>query len=450
MPSRVLDIGGDLVRLIEIATSQRGRYTALSHCWGGGIDIRTTKENYSAQKKGLRYCDLPLSFQDAIKVTRGLGLRYLWIDALCIIQDSQADWEIESGNMAAIYQNAYLVIGADMSPNSFGGFLDVQSGGYNGDGWPIATINDNIIYARSEHKGNNNSKDGHLLDSEPLSARAWTLQEQVLSSRMVHFASKEMIWECKSSLCCECMQIDRMGRAISPPLSLRRLMDTSHSFPRKFRKWYSLIDHVAHRCLTKPEDRLPCLSGIARHFQDSGAGVYLAGLWREDLPMGLLWSSGRPDRCSRAVPYRGPSWSWTSIDQISLPYALSSVYAFPDNPFKKIYVKVIEATCIPAGKDPLGAVSGGYLRMAGPLLKLERDMCILPRYDSHELPRENLFCLFIGEFTSGQPFGAVHGLILWQKCTSTSTFERVGWFKLDSGKEVGLIQGVEDSIVTIV
>ncbi|KAH7183593.1 heterokaryon incompatibility protein-domain-containing protein [Fusarium flagelliforme] len=389
MPSRVLDIGGDLVRLIEVASGQRGRYTALSHCWGGGIDIRTTKENYSAQKKGLRYCDLPLSFQDAITVTRGLGLRYLWIDALCIIQDCQNDWEIESANMAAIYRNAHLVIGADMSSNSLGGFLDVQSSGYNGDGWPIATVNNNIIYARSERNSNNNSHEVHPLHSEPLSARAWTLQEQILSSRMVHFASKEMVWEYE----------------------------------------------VTGRSLTKPQDLLPCLSGIAQHFQDSGAGAYLAGLWRDDLPMGLLWSSGRLDQSSRAIPYRGPSWSWTSIDQIKYPYTASPVFLIFENTFKKIYVTVIEATCIPAGKDPLGAVSGGYLRMAGPLLKLERDMGIVPHYDSHELQRENLFCLFIGEFTSGQSLGAVHGLILWQQY---------------SGKEVGLIQGVEDSIVTIV
>lgn len=126
LPTRVLDIRGDVVRLIEVTPGQLGRYTALSHCWGGGIEVRTTMENYAAQKDGFRQCDLPLSFRDAITVTRGLGLRYLWIDALCIIQDSQSDWEIESGNMAAIYQHAYLVIGADMSPNSEGGFLDVR------------------------------------------------------------------------------------------------------------------------------------------------------------------------------------------------------------------------------------------------------------------------------------------------------------------------------------
>ncbi|RFN48195.1 het-domain-containing protein [Fusarium flagelliforme] len=374
LPTRVLDIGGDVVRLIDVALGQRGRYTALSHCWGGGIEIRTTKKNYAAQKEGLRYCDLPLSFRDATTVTRGLGL---------------SDWEIESANMAAIYQNAYLVIGADMAPNSDEGFLDIQGGGYNGDGWAIATVDNDIIYARSEHRGNNNHQGAHPLDCEPLSARAWALQEQFLSSRMVHFASKEIIWECKSALRCECMELDREGHAPCPPLSLRSLTSSSESFPAKFREWYSLVDQVTYRSLTKSGDLLPCLSGMARQFQDSGAGAYLAGLWLEDLPVGLLWSSS-PDR-SRAVPYRGPSWSWTSIDQVTYPYGASPGFANHDNTFKKAYVKIIEAKCIPAGKDPLGAVSGGWLKVAAPLLKMEEDINIFPHYDSDEFHNEALF-----------------------------------------------------------
>ncbi|KAJ4138747.1 hypothetical protein NW768_002619 [Fusarium equiseti] len=449
MPSRVLDIGGDLVQLIDVAPSQRGRYTALSHCWGGGVDNRTTTRNYAAQKKGLHYYDLPLSFQNAITVTIGLGLRYIWIDALCIIQDSQIDWEIESANMAAIYQNAYLVIGADMSPNAEGGFLNVQGGGFNDNGWPIATVDNNIIYARSEHRGNNNYQGPHPLESDPLSKRAWTLQEQILSSRMVHFTSKEIVWECKSALCCECLQLDRQGATEKSLLSLRALMDTSDPFPARFRTWYLLIDQVAYRSLTKPEDLLPCLSGIAQHFQNSGAGAYLAGLWREDLLMGLLWSSGRPDLSSRAVPYRGPSWSWASIDQIKYPYGSSSVFAIPDNTFKKIYARIIEAKCTPVGKDRLGAVSGGWLSVAAPLLELEGDMGICPHFDSDELHSQNLFGLFIGEFSRGPRLGAVRGLVLRQQCISTPTFERVGWFELESGEACELIQGAEESIVTI-
>ncbi|RBR15616.1 uncharacterized protein FIESC28_07257 [Fusarium coffeatum] len=349
LPTRLLDIGSgceDLVQLIEVASGQRGRYTALSHCWGGGIDIRTTKGNYASQKKGLRYCDLPLSFQHATTVTRGLGIRYLWIDALCIIQDSQSDWEIESGNMGAIYQHAYLVIGADMSSNSFGGFLDVQSGGYNGDGWPIATVNNDIIYARSEHSGNNNYGGAHPLYNEPLSDRAWTLQEQVLSSRMVHFASKEMVWESK-------------------------------------------------------------------HFQDHGAGEYLAGLWREDLPMGLLWEY-RGERSSRVVPYRAPSWSWASVNLDVRPYDESGGFTDHNNTLKKVYAKVIEGKCIPAGNDPLGAVSGGLLRVSAPLLKMEDSLDVLSLFDFPGVQEGNLFCLFIGEVTCGAGGSPVRGLILLQ------------------------------------
>ncbi|KAI1061340.1 hypothetical protein LB507_011285 [Fusarium sp. FIESC RH6] len=402
LPTRVLDIGsgcGDLVRLIEVTSGQTGLYTALSHCWGGGIDIRTTTGNYTTQQQGLRYCDLPLSFRDAITVTRGLGLRYLWIDALCIIQDCQTDWEVESGNMAAIYQNAYLVIGADMSSNSDGGFLDVQSGGYHGHGWPIATVDNNIIYARSENRRNNNFKELHPLDLEPLSKRAWTLQEQVLSSRMVHFASKEMVWECKSAIRCECMQLDRMTRFLEPPISLRTLTSCSDTV---FRKWYRLVDEVVERSLTKSQDLLPCLSGIARHYQNRGAGTYLAGLWSEDLLVGLTWSSDvPPDRCSRAVPYRGPSWSWISLDKVKNPYGTPGSFEKSGDRFKKVYTKVIEATCVPAGKDPLGAVSDGRLNVVGPLLKMKEDINIKTHYDSDEFQDESLFYLFIGEFHHG-------------------------------------------------
>jgi hypothetical protein len=122
----------------------------------------------------------------------------------------------------------------------------------------------------------------------------------------------------------------------------------------------------------------------------------------------------------------------------------------PDNTFKKVYAKIIEANCTPAGKDPLGAVSGGSLRITGPLLKLGKNRDIFLSYDSDEFRREELSCLFIGEFDNLQRSWAVRGLILRQQCMSTSTFERVGCFELDSGMEVGLLQGVEDSIVTIV
>ncbi|KAK8005595.1 hypothetical protein PG990_011632 [Apiospora arundinis] len=405
--------------------------------------------NFAALKNGLRYSDLPLSFQHAVTVTRALRLKYLWIDALCIIQDSKDDWETESGKMAAIYQDAYIVLGADMSPNSLGGFLNVEEGGYNGAGWPIATFKNDksVIYARSEDEVNNDGIGFHLLGAEPLSKRAWTLQEQILASKMVHFASREMFWECKSTLSCECMQTDRDGPIENSPPSLRSLMNCT--FPAKFKMWYTLVNEVTSRGITKPEDILPCLSGIAQHFQNSGAGLYLAGLWHDDLPLGLLWSRYNNPGTSRAVPYRGPSWSWTSIDQIEYPYS-SGEFESDDNGLKKVYARIIEAKCFPNGKDPLGTVSSGYLKVAAPLMRLEEKSRILPNYDFEEnTPREDLFCLFIGETTYG--VCPTRGLILQKRRDlENSTFERVGWFSLYPGEEIPSLKGVKDSTVTII
>jgi hypothetical protein len=293
LPTLVLAVGdasSDCICLKEVF-GQRGSYAALSHCWGGGIKTKTTIANLEINKKGLRYNELPLSFQHAVTATRDLGLNFLWIDALCIIQDDQDDWQEESGKMAAIYRDAYLVLGADMSANSHGGFLDIRGGGYHGKGRPIATVDnvDSLIFARLEHATNSISSLGHPLALEPLSKRAWTLQEQTLASKMIHFASRELIWECNSGLFCQCMKLDQYDADTTVRVSLRPSL--ALPFPQRFRAWYKVVNEAMCRDITKPEDVLPCLSGIAHSLQEDGAGDYLAGLWYHDLPAGLLWGS---------------------------------------------------------------------------------------------------------------------------------------------------------------
>ncbi|KAF4944055.1 hypothetical protein FSARC_14775 [Fusarium sarcochroum] len=451
LPKRVLAVGDASSERIQlrVVSGQKGSYTALSHCWGGRIEERTTKRNLRTHEEGLRYYDLPLSFQHAVTVTRDLGLEYLWIDALCIIQDDKSDWEQESGNMAAIYKNAYLVLGADMSPNSQRGFLDVEKGGYHGNGEPIAVVDNGKIsvYARREHPRNNSSIGAHPVSREPLSDRAWSLQEQLLASRMVHFTSKEMVWECQSKLLCQCMELDRRSSEPSYQLSLRHFLDLP--FPEKFKTWYKLVNEVMQRCIMNPQDTLPCLSGLARHFQEAGAGNYLAGLWYNDLPLGLLWEAAWNSR--RVIPYRGPSWSWTSINQYHGPYDTGGGFTDSDTKLKKAYAKILEAKCVPSGEDPLGAVSDGYLKISASLLELTDKIKVSCKYDFELASKEKLYCLFVGEVTCGANGSPVRGLILKQRRDiSTTTFERVGQFSLESGGEVELIEGVEDSVVTIV
>jgi hypothetical protein len=380
----------------------------------------------------LPYSLLPKSFQDAVTVTRHLGLKYLWIDALCIVQDDQEDWERESGNMAAVYQNAYLVLGADMSPNSHGGFLDVGPGGYHGAGTPVAVVESTTIYARSGGPPSLWSSP-HPVADEPLSKRAWTLQEQLLAPKMVHFTSKEMVWECNSSEFCECMDMDHAGEIPYPRLSIRdiRLSLSFTSTPDKFKLWYEIVNQVAKRDITMPGDLLPCLSGLAKKFQDSGAGVYLAGLWLDDVQLGLLWRPQRPgvpQTSLRATPYRGPTWSWTSIANPKAPYYYITTKL--DRKLTKVYAKVVKAECTPKGKDPLGAVSGGYLEVVAPLLEVPPFLSVpgISTFDFHFTRKqgEKQFILIIGELTLGK----VEGLILRHRPdVSKNTYERVGRYQ---------------------
>lgn len=99
-----------------------GKYFALSHCWGGDIPSKTLTRPLPDYLKALP--DLPRSFRDAIRITRELGFRYLWIESLCILQDSLEDWQKESAAMRDVYRNAALTISASASNNSEGGMLN--------------------------------------------------------------------------------------------------------------------------------------------------------------------------------------------------------------------------------------------------------------------------------------------------------------------------------------
>ncbi|KAH7412357.1 heterokaryon incompatibility protein-domain-containing protein [Phaeosphaeria sp. MPI-PUGE-AT-0046c] len=110
LPTRVLDLGTSTaddsadIRLWE-TKGAHGRYATLSYCWGGYNEVRTLKSNLQDRCVGISWTELPSVFQQAVTVTRGLGIQYLWIDALCIVQDDAVDWRAEAGQMANVYWN---------------------------------------------------------------------------------------------------------------------------------------------------------------------------------------------------------------------------------------------------------------------------------------------------------------------------------------------------------
>jgi hypothetical protein len=218
LPKRVLKIqdlghGRFHVRLIE-TNKEHDVYTALSHCWGNEQPCITTSSTLEARKQRISWAEIPKTFRDAIIFTAKLGIQYIWIDSLCIIQDDAIDWEIESSKMADVYQHAALTISATSSPGDTQGcFSEVTT---SVDDLEI-NLPDDVgscqIAVRKPLKHWNNLIPSLLQKHFPLLSRGWAFQERILSRRVLHFCESELVWECRQTSVCEC---GGLGEDVSP------------------------------------------------------------------------------------------------------------------------------------------------------------------------------------------------------------------------------------------
>ena len=184
IPTRLIEVGSD--ELVEepklILTGQSKiwdrRYLTLSHCWGEKVPITTSTLTLPARLVEIPFNTLPSTFQDAVIITRRLGVKCLWIDSLCIIQDSLSDWEKESAVMGKVYSHSYCNIAALSSKDSHGGCL-----------------------SSSISKSLGSAQESSTTDSpQPLSQRGWFLQERHLSRRTLKYTKDPpgVAWECRS------------------------------------------------------------------------------------------------------------------------------------------------------------------------------------------------------------------------------------------------------------
>lgn len=197
LPTRVLDVGTagspNVLRLHCSSRKERGRYIALSHRWGPYGMFSTIKENLAAFLKSIEFDELPKTFQDAVFVTRQLGIRFLWIDSLCIVQDDREDWEKQSKLMEDVFQSAYCTIAA--TKGSFDGFLTPRR-------------SRKVVAMKSNLGGSyyicETIDDFHSdVEEGELNKRGWVLQERVLSHRTIHFTATQLYWECGNGVQCE-------------------------------------------------------------------------------------------------------------------------------------------------------------------------------------------------------------------------------------------------------
>jgi hypothetical protein len=203
VPTRLIDVGShgrDIVRLVDTSVDRvmPQRYVALSRCWGseqGNGQIRTTRDSIKLHRSGLSMKALPNTFLDAVRVVRGLGLQYLWIDSLCIVQGDKDDWDRESKLMERVFGSAYFTLAASCAKDTTDGFLkprparkSVMIREPGGDPFYVCEAIDDFQ---------------NDVEQSRLNQRGWVLQERALSRRTIFFAERQTYWECGKGVRCE-------------------------------------------------------------------------------------------------------------------------------------------------------------------------------------------------------------------------------------------------------
>lgn len=384
LPTRVVDTGllGGPVRVVDGA-SRKERYVCLSHCWGQERPLMTTSQTLESHKNGISWASIPPTFQDAISITRRLCVQYIWIDSLCIIQDSVEDWESESSKMADIYRNSHVTIAGASSKDSRDGLglnRPRQEGttlkGTTSSGKPYSI---RVQCAIQSHCpiDKKTPKDGiqHPIPPTtsikddfagvfgvfPLLTRGWVFQERLLSPRFLQFGKNELLWDCRESMLCECGQRP-------PDLPFNQVTIKSGDGELLPYKWRKIAGFYCALNLTYPKDKLPALSGLAKQVREQkGGATYLAGLWSDSLDLDLVWIPYGPEN-PRADEYIAPSWSWAGVGRrIIYPSLWRAKEERPSVKVLDVYFEKIHAACTPSSTDPTGTVAGGMLVLKGAL-----------------------------------------------------------------------------------
>lgn len=360
LPRRVVDISESQWRLVETNSSIRGRYATLSYSWGDrGFPI-TTFDSYQSLKRGFDAAMMPIAFQDAADITRGLKIRYLWIDTLCIIQDSPSDWDNQAARMGYIFEHAAITIAASFSRTPFESlFTDRDSKHEEIELYsdPRYGVIDGVFKARKKIDRGFHAKIGRSTHLDHLDTRAWGLQEKALSTRLLAFTASELQWSCKTSKICECHENSYPSKPLLPE-SIER--PTGPDDMRRPKIWSQIIEEYSARNLTIADDKLPAIAGLASKFNTLTNLNYHAGLWLEDLLYGLVWQHDT-SQARRSSVWLAPTYSWASVNgPVNFRFAR---HAYPGARIQ--HSKVIESDYKSASENKFGKASGCRLTLQG-------------------------------------------------------------------------------------
>ncbi|KAL6248595.1 hypothetical protein RBB50_004850 [Rhinocladiella similis] len=373
IPTRLIDIGPGKGVICPVLCLGRNlppstRYATLSHSWGEREIyrnfLRLRSSNFDELTRRIPLSLLSKTTRDALEVISRLGLRYLWIDSLCIFQDSDEDWMKESALVGGFYRHAYINIAATAAQNGTQGLFRRRS---------LLDVEPCCVQTRWIGQRNGRyfcfaiggwQRD---VDAQPLLSRAWVTQEITLAPRVVHFSGVELYWECEQKRACESFP-DGIPNFTAEKLTMSRppqvpswIKINDDNFPLH-EIWTTIVNAYSRASLTYPDkDKLIAISGIARILGMS-ADQYLAGLWKNGLVEQLLWvvATEAEPGAVRTSEYRAPSWSWASIDgEVHLETPTLQR-------LQEAMVEVLDADTTPLVRDDrFGLIESGTIRLKG-------------------------------------------------------------------------------------
>jgi hypothetical protein len=405
------------------------RYSALSYCWGRDQEHKLEVASLTTYESGVAISKLSKTLQDAALLSWDLGLKFIWIDCLCILQDDKKDLAREIADLPAIFGNAYITISASRASDSREGFLHpISRPPTDGSVFslpyacPNGRLGSVILYPYIDN---------------PIHSRAWTFQEFMLSPRILEYTSSQLRWICREREWHYEEKEKKLVDLYQLSLSLHSGV-REHCSIKECEIWMTVVWAYSGRALKFSADKLPAISGLAelwsrRTREDS----YLAGLWRSHLPSGLLWLNEHPS-LQQGHAYRAPSWSWASLNG-SIAWHKHMLTTVDPN-FKVLFSSV---ECM-YDDAPYGAVSSGSLTVRGHLCrcvlssdlpsnsKLEQvDVVDLEHAEIHyddldsSVAIPEIFCLQICEFEEAKRLGP-SGLLLVK--AERKQYRRIGLF----------------------
>ncbi|KAI0179667.1 heterokaryon incompatibility protein-domain-containing protein [Hypoxylon sp. FL1284] len=390
-------------RLLKLEASSQGppkvqlcspdepkRYAVLSYCWGGDQAHKTTSATLTANYVDIRWDSLPLSIQDAIKVTLNIDLEYIWVDSICIVQDDDKDKQREIASMPRIYNESVVTIVAARAKSARDGFLHpLDTSRYEGK---IFKLGFKCEHSTSGHVYLVKETQYNYGESDPIDSRAWTLQESYLSKRIIRYSSKQCSMICQISPSkpqivdgwtleqsydapdIENILFPASELVVSPEdiAKWKHYYKEEHGTdplePREdeqsdiYNNWRELVMNYSTRSLSVPADRILAISGLADRIAPAMKSRYVAGHWERHLPGDLLWEIASATLAPRPTAYQGPSWSWTSVN--------GAVMSFDYMPEDAASLKVLDVEVVLCDSlAPFGAVKSGILRAQGKLVR---------------------------------------------------------------------------------